>query len=205
MQGSKNISLKLFAETIALVVCGGQSSRMGTDKSLLQYHKKPQRYHVYDMLAAFCKEVYISCNAIQADTAESDYPYIVDEKRYANIGPMAALLTAADLFPEENILFIGCDYPFLEAADLKLFSDKCGGINPVAFYNETADLFEPLLAWYPHGLFGKLIKKFESKQYSLQHFLKENNTLKFYSTNTLSMISVDTPEAYTKTLNSLNP
>ncbi len=203
MQGTETISLYSFPKTIALVVCGGQSSRMGTDKSMLRYYEKPQRYHVYDMAAAFCKEVYISCNTVQAKTIEDGYNSITDDKKFTDIGPMAALLTGADLFPEKNILIIGCDYPLLRIEDIMGFSEKCGGSKPVAFYNKNAGFFEPLLAWYPHLLFGKLSSSYEKQQYSLQHFLKENNAVKFYPTNIQSMISVDTEEAFTKTLNSL--
>ncbi|MBK8495728.1 MAG: NTP transferase domain-containing protein [Chitinophagaceae bacterium] len=45
----------IITNTYGLVLCGGNSSRMGTDKSMLQYYDKPQRYHVYDMLLPFVK------------------------------------------------------------------------------------------------------------------------------------------------------
>lgn len=203
MHGPENISQYPLTETVALVVCGGKSSRMGTDKSMLRYYEKPQRYHVYDLLTSFCKEVRISCNAGQADTIEDGYFYIADEKKYADTGPMTALLTAADAFPNKNILFIGCDYPLLHADDLKSFIEKCSGQQPVAFYNEITDLFEPLLAWYPHSLFNQLKRNYEKQQYALQHFLRENNAVKFYPSNKTSIISIDTQEAFLQILHAL--
>ena len=36
-----------------LVLSGGQSSRMGTDKALIDYHGIPQYAYVYDLLLRF--------------------------------------------------------------------------------------------------------------------------------------------------------
>ena len=46
-------------------MCGGKSSRMGTDKSRIIYHEKEQQYHVYEMLQLICEDVFISCNKEQ--------------------------------------------------------------------------------------------------------------------------------------------
>ena len=47
-----------------LVVCGGQSTRMGMDKSQLQYHGVPQREWLYELLQPLCEDVYISLSLI---------------------------------------------------------------------------------------------------------------------------------------------
>lgn len=186
-------------QTYGLVVCGGSSSRMGTDKSMLTYYEKPQRYHIYEMLQPFCEQVFISCNAEQAITIKDDYHFLTDDPLYNNIGPMAALLTALTNFPEKNILFIGCDYPFITANELQQFAAVYNASdNAVAFYNEEEDVYEPLLAWYPASSFEKLKKMFKKKQYSLQHFLKDNKASKFYPENKNSILSVDTMEAFIK-------
>jgi nucleoside-triphosphatase THEP1 len=48
-----------------LVLCGGQSVRMGSDKAFLEYHGKPQCYHLYDELQTIYNNVFISCNESQ--------------------------------------------------------------------------------------------------------------------------------------------
>ena len=184
-------------QTYGLVVCGGNSRRMGADKSMLQYYQKPQRYHVYEMLQPFCEQVFISCNAEQANTIKDDYLFLTDNPLYNNIGPMAAILTALTNFPEKNILFIGCDYPFTTANELQQFAAVYNASdNAVAFYNEVEDVYEPMLAWYPASSFEKLKKLHEAKQYSLQHFLRDNKALKFYPENKNSILSIDTREAF---------
>jgi len=83
--------LKHIKDTYGLVMCGGHSNRMGTDKSMLQYYNKPQRYHVYDMLLPFCEKVFISCNAQQAKSVDAGYNFIEEAPIYQDFGPMAAL------------------------------------------------------------------------------------------------------------------
>jgi len=183
----------MIGDTYGLVVCGGQSSRMGTDKSMLQYYDKPQRYHVYDMLLPFCEKVFISCNAAQAKSITEDYNFIKDDPLYSDIGPMVALLTAFTQCPGKNLLLIGCDYPFLTAGELELFSTHCKD-TPVAFYNEADDVYEPMLAWYPYSYFDKLKIMFTEKQFSLQYFLKDSNATKYLPVNTDTIKSIDTNE-----------
>src|SRR4051812_39594577 len=96
-----------------LVVCGGKSSRMGKDKSMLDYHGKPQRYYLYEMLEPLCEQVFISCSKEQAATIPSEYKIIEDAAEYEDIGPMAALLSAFKKYPKASFIAVGCDYPFI--------------------------------------------------------------------------------------------
>ncbi len=190
-----NMEAGFFTNTYGLVVCGGKSSRMGRDKSMLQYHTKPQRYYVYDMLQSLSDAVFISCNASQANSIEPDYNYITDDAAFNNIGPMAALLSSFTKFPQKNILLIGCDYPFLTAAELQQFSTHCKDV-PAGFYNQSEKIYEPLLTWYPYASFNILKDMYKAEHFSLQHFLKDNNAAKYYPSNKNAIISIDTDEAY---------
>jgi molybdopterin-guanine dinucleotide biosynthesis protein A len=190
-------------DTYCLVMCGGHSNRMGTDKSMLQYYEKPQRYHVYDMLIPFCEKVFISCNAQQAKSITEGFNFIEDAPTYNDIGPMAALLSAFTLYPQKNLLLIGSDYPFLKADELEKFSLLCKN-GPASFYNKEAVIYESMLAWYPYTCFDELKCMFEAKQFSLQQLLKKYNAIKYVPTDTNSIKSVDTTEAFNKAYKLIN-
>ncbi len=202
MKETDQIKSTRFQNTYGLVICGGQSTRMGTDKSMLQYFNKPQRYHVYDMLLPFCEKVFISCNAEQTKNIKAGYNFIQDDETTGNIGPIGALLTAFTQYPNINILLIGCDYPFLKADELQLFSHQCKK-KPTAFYNKEDDVYEPMLAWYPYTFFDKLKTMFQENQFSLQHFLKNNNAIKYLPVDIKSLESIDTSEAFNIACNSI--
>jgi len=185
----------ILANTIALVLCGGTSTRMGSDKSMLQYYDKPQRYHVYDMLQPFAQQVFISCNAGQANTIEAGYQSLTDLTMYAHTGPMAALLTAFTRFPQKSILMIGCDYPFLSVSELINFSTCCTDA-PISFYNNEKELYDPLLAWYPATASETIQEMHAAAHFSLQEFLQESRAAKYYPANKHCSTSVDTPEEF---------
>ena len=183
-----------FPGLYGLVVCGGNSSRMGTDKSMLIYHKKPQRYHLYEMLQPFCEKIFISCNEKQVNDMEQGYDILPDLHAYTNIGPMAALLTAFRQYPGNDLLVIGCDYPFLTSNDLYSFLPCCNGETSAAFYNENEDIYEPLIAYYHRNAMKRLSDMHLKGQYSLQQFLKNEHATKFYPGNKKSIIGVNTME-----------
>lgn len=183
-----------------LIACGGNSSRMGNDKSMLVYHDKPQWLYLYDMLEPFCEQAFISCNNMQAGKMPDGYQVLTDLHCYSNSGPMAALLTAFSQFPGRAFLLIGCDYPFLTAGDIRSFLHSIDQTTTAAaFYNDAAGLYEPLLGYYPPQAAARLLKMHANATYSLQSFLKENNAVKFYPGNTQSIQSIDTKEGYIQT------
>jgi len=182
-----------------LIVCGGKSLRMGTDKSMLIYQQEPQRYHLYKMLTPICEQVFISCNAMQLNEMDDGYNTLVDLPAYENTGPMAALLTAFTYYPNNDLLVIGCDYPFLSGNDLHAFLQHCKAGAPAAFYHDKADLYEPLIAYYPCSSMSALLEMHMNGQYSLQQFLKNNNALKYFPENKKSIIGINTIEDYYKT------
>ncbi len=200
---TKDIKTNCFPDTYGLVMCGGNSNRMGTDKSMLQYYSKPQRYHVYDMLLPFCEKVFISCNAQQANSIDADYNFINDTPSYIDIGPMAALLSAFTLHPQKNVLLIGCDYPFLTPAELETFLLLCKGV-PASFYNKEAVIYESMLAWYPYTCFEELKRMFDAKQFSLQQLLRKYDAIKYSPTDTNSIKSIDTTEAFNEVYKMIN-
>lgn len=179
---------------IGLVACGGKSIRMGTDKSMLNYHNKPQRYHLYDMLEPFCELVYISCNSIQLKNMKKGYRVMADLPAYQNIGPMAALLTAFRKYPENDFLLIGCDYPFLSAEEIRHFLKHCHTETTTVFYNEKDDMYEPLLAFYHHGIKESLMEMVQKSQYSLQELLRKSNASKYSPVNLKSIIGINTKD-----------
>jgi molybdopterin-guanine dinucleotide biosynthesis protein A len=170
---------------------------MGTDKSALEYYGQPQRNYLYHMLQPMCDKVFLSCNSSQLANIPQHYAPLPDAIRYEHTGPMAALLTAWDLYPEAALLAVGCDYPFLRSSDVQhLIYHRRQGALTTCYYNVVTGVYEPLLAIYEPGLREQLIKNYEQGQHSLQHLLKEIDAEQVYHMMPEVTRSIDNKEQY---------
>ena len=182
---------------IGLVVCGGQSTRMGMEKYLLDYHGLPQYKYVYNLLKNIDIQAFISCNSSQKAAIPAIYHTIVDTPPYLNIGPMAALLSAHAAYPDASFVVVGCDYPFMDDQGIEqLKSARDVYVSACAFYNEDHNMFEPLLAIYEPAIFPTMVKQYQEGNYSLQKLLKSLNAVKVIPYNKMIIKSIDTTDQY---------
>ncbi|WP_255713458.1 molybdenum cofactor guanylyltransferase [Dyadobacter chenwenxiniae] len=186
-----------------LAVCGGKSSRMGSDKSQLQYFGIPQADRVVNILSPLCEKVFLSCNREQSAIFGA-HRVIIDSPEYEDIGPMASLLSAFKIYPNADFLIAGCDYPFLTKEVFRDFLLSIPESSVAAALYNADEQYEPLLAWYAKESEPMLLNRFECGKFSLQHFLREINACKYIPGSENVMLSVDTPEAYDRVKDLLN-
>ena len=191
--------------TYGLAACGGKSSRMGRDKAFINYHGLPQSLVVYHMLDNFCGKTFISCSGIQAPQISAGCNILTDDERYGDLGPAAALLTAANNFPGKNFLMVGCDYPLLNKQELEKFTLSINEETFAAsFFNPDTEMYEPLIAYYSAAAARLFLDAHAEASISLQHFLRDHGAAKFIPSNTDVIKSIDTPEQALQVTQQLN-
>jgi molybdopterin-guanine dinucleotide biosynthesis protein A len=90
---------------IGLVLAGGRSSRMGTDKALLSWHGRPLLDHMIGLLErSGVDRVYVS-------GARAGYAAIADA--WPERGPVGGIASAADALPDCRLLVVPVDAPLL--------------------------------------------------------------------------------------------
>ncbi|MBM3162872.1 MAG: bifunctional molybdenum cofactor guanylyltransferase MobA/molybdopterin-guanine dinucleotide biosynthesis adaptor protein MobB [Chlorobi bacterium] len=154
-----------------LILAGGRSRRMGTDKALLSYHDKNQILHTATLLKKHCREVFLSCRSDQEALYTSfGIPVITD--RYLETGPAGGLLSAQHHHPQTAWIAVACDMPFLDAA---LFARLVENRMPLrfatAFRNAGTGKLEPLCACYEPKSRAELLTSLAEGNGSLQAFL----------------------------------
>ena len=190
---------------IGVVACGGKSTRMGNDKSLLEYHGMPQWSYIYKLMQPFCEEVVVSCSKSQIGFYPSTVKCIADKEEYFNIGPMACLLSTHDDYPIHDFLLIGCDYPFLDLQHVKqLFERRNENNMALSFFNRTNNIYEPLLAIYKNECMELIKNRFQNQEYSLRHLLEDISAMKVDPDSEKIIQSVDDKQAFHMALNDLN-
>src|SRR5438046_2730691 len=90
-----------------LVLAGGRSVRMGTDKGVISWHGKEQRYYMADLLRPLCRDVFISCRAGQQLQMDPGYETIIDA--FPGLGQFGAILSAFGEQKNAAWLVVACD------------------------------------------------------------------------------------------------
>jgi molybdopterin-guanine dinucleotide biosynthesis protein A len=136
-------------ETVwGLVLAGGRSRRMGSDKALLRQDGETQLSRAVNCLQAHVERVFVSTRADQDDDAERNkFERIID--RYDDMGPVAGILSAMDSNSEVAWLVLACDLPNIDAATIAFLVQQCSDEHPATAYVSVHDgLPEPLCAIY---------------------------------------------------------
>jgi molybdenum cofactor guanylyltransferase len=151
-----------------LILAGGNSTRMGSDKALLQYTSWPQYKVAERLLLPNCEQVYINSN----NEYNFELPIIKDNIKFKGIGPIAALLSAF-AFEKTDWFIVGVDYPFLDEAHLQMLNKVfIKTKSTCAFYHEAVQKYEPFIAIVNCNDEPVLQNLFMENDYSLQSFYK---------------------------------
>ncbi|MGW9686247.1 NTP transferase domain-containing protein [Flagellimonas sp. 2504JD1-5] len=144
-----------------LVLAGGKSTRMGSDKGLLKYHSVPHQEYLYGLLNEICDTVYLSMREEQEDSLLKDFNVIVDQNEYR--GPFNGILSAHKKHPEVAWLVLACDLPLINLSSLKkLVENRNPEKLATSFATKESGLPEPLITiWEPKGL-ARAISHLES-------------------------------------------
>jgi molybdopterin-guanine dinucleotide biosynthesis protein A len=140
------------APLYGLILSGGKSSRMGTDKALLNYHGRPQQELLYDLVDEFCERTFISLREDQKEQLPKKYMAIPDQNEFP--GPLNGILSAYKKYPEAAWMVIACDLPLLDKSTLQLLlQERDATKDATALATKETKLPEPLAAiWEPKGL-----------------------------------------------------
>lgn len=162
-------------ELYGLVLIGGESRRMGRDKSLISYHATDQRKYSFDLLSNYCSKVFLSCNANQAKSIT--LPFIEDSNNYK--GPLKGVLSAQEKFRNAAWLVLACDMPFVDEELLSMLV-KHRDPNAIAtcFYHGFP---EPLCSIWEPRAYDALIAFVNTGNLRPRHFL-ENHPVKYIAT-----------------------
>ncbi|SHG31397.1 NTP transferase domain-containing protein [Flagellimonas flava] len=135
-----------------LVLAGGKSTRMGSDKGLIDYHGVPQREYLYALLNDLCDKVYMSVRDKQQATELTGFDCILDNNQHR--GPFNGILSAHRTFPQVAWLVLACDLPLLDADTLRiLVKNRDDRKIATSFATNESGLPEPLVTiWEPEGL-----------------------------------------------------
>ena len=107
---------------LGVILCGGKSTRMGSDKGLLKLEAKTWAQTAVDKLATLQIPTTISINKNQYNDYAAVFPpsdLITDNEMLQLRGPLVGTLSTHLRYPDEDIFLLGCDMPLMEPFLLK--------------------------------------------------------------------------------------
>jgi molybdopterin-guanine dinucleotide biosynthesis protein A len=131
------------------VLCGGRSSRMGSDKALIPVEGVPMARRVADALRAG------GCDIVEAIGGDRDALVrigfdVIDDPRQGE-GPLAGVLAALEAWPTADaVVVVACDLPYLGGGTVAALLAALRSDDQVVAAVGTTDRIQPLcVAWRP--------------------------------------------------------
>ena len=157
-----------------LILAGGKSTRMGTDKSLIDYHGKPHALYLADLISSHCDSVYLSKAADEQPV--TGYEVIGD--RFIDLGPYGGILSAFRHDPNRAWLTIATDVPLLDQKTLQfLVNERDPSKYATCFHNPETNFPEPLITIWEPRMYARMLH-FLSMGYSCPRKALINSDIK---------------------------
>ena len=179
-----------------LVLSGGKSQRMKTDKALLYYGGKHQVKRAYELLGEYCDKVFHSIRRDQENREDLNSSEIIYD-RFLDFGPIGGILSALYQFNDASWLVLACDLPLLKRESLDyLMSQRDFFKSATAFKSSHDGLPEPLCAIY-ESRSRELFMSFLGQGYKCpRKVLINSNSNLIHPVDPRSLDNVNYPEEY---------
>ncbi len=177
-----------------LVLAGGKSRRMGSDKALLSRNGRSQLAFAVELLGRCVERVFVSTRADQSnETERRQYEQVVD--RYDDLGPVAGILSAMEEFPDVDWLVVACDLPNIDEQTLRYLLEHRNAPGPFVAYRSSHDeLPEPLCAIYRSGAAEAVREFVREGVHCPRKILIRSDTLLLEQPNPRALDNVNTPD-----------
>lgn len=182
---------------IGVVLCGGKSKRMGSDKGLLDLDGKPWALCIAEKLKEANLPVAVSINEKQKDAYQKifpDTPLIVDQLPLD--GPLEGLLSVHKNFPDKDILLMACDLIDMQMETILELIEAYRENPSFEYYVYQENGFhQTFCAIYTAKALTKVYTSFEDNtliKYSLHGRFEEGNTMYIPVQNEMSFKNYNT-------------
>lgn len=151
-----------------LVLCGGGSTRMGTEKALIPLHGRPLVLHVAALLGQVADPVLLAPGRL-GRLGPLGHREVQDEA--PGSGPLSGLVAGLAASPHPLLAVVAVDLPFASPALFRLLADLHGGEDAVVPRNDSGP--QPLHAVYATAALPRLRAALADGRLALQEVLAD--------------------------------
>jgi len=174
-----------------VILCGGDSSRMGTKKALLPFEDKTMVEYIYDKFSPFFNKIYLSVNE-RGDLTHLglDAQEIPDISR--NAGPIGAMLSSLTMISGDRAFFMSVDTPFMDPRTAAYLYDHSTNFD-ITTFKFTGEFLDTICGVYTKKCIGTLFKSLFYKQ-TTRSFIQDRcytNLVDCDIINTISNVAME--------------
>ena len=192
-----NLIQEKIATVKGLVLVGGKSTRMGQDKSNLDYFGKPQKIVAKELLESNNLETFYSVqNASEYDDEIHD--------KFLNLGPFGGICSAFQKDPNAAWFVLATDVPFVNDKIIKLLlNQRNPGKVATAIKGKDKDFPEPLITIYEPKAYPILLQ-YLAQGYSCPRKALINSEVEIVEVDDDFIRNINTPVDFTNAKNEIN-
>ncbi|TXE15003.1 molybdenum cofactor guanylyltransferase [Seonamhaeicola algicola] len=172
-----------------IILAGGKSSRMGTDKGFVKLNNKQFVQYSIEALKPLVSKILIV-------TDNEDYNvfgYQLVKDIYKNQGPVAGIYSGLHASETKNNLILSCDIPLIKTEILHKLIESIDDSDVILIESNGKTM--PLIALYKKQCAPIFLKALKNDERRLRHVLKMCNTKTIVlNTNHKTTMNVNTKE-----------
>ncbi|QOD60144.1 NTP transferase domain-containing protein [Polaribacter haliotis] len=192
-----NLVLEKIAPIKGLVLVGGKSTRMGKDKSELNYFGKPQKEHAKELLENNNFETYYSVQtefsviSSEVEKSQNEIPDV-----FLNLGPFGGICSAFQKDPNSAWLVLATDVPFVNDEVIQqLLKHRNPSKVATAIKGKSKEFVEPLITIYEPKAYSILLQ-YLAQGYSCPRKMLINSDVEIVEIDDSFIRNVNTPEDF---------
>ena len=154
----------------AIILSGGKSSRMGTNKALLKINDKTNIERIRDRLKPHFDDIILVTNNSE------DYRFLglkMTKDQFPGMGPLAGLHAGLSVSDYETNIIVACDMPFVSGELAETFCSKLSGHDAVVPVIHGKQ--QPLFAVFQKGITPIIEKCLLDEKLRMKHLLDHLN------------------------------
>ncbi|WP_223034216.1 molybdenum cofactor guanylyltransferase [Hanstruepera marina] len=154
-----------------ILLAGGKSSRMGTDKGMINFNGKTFVQHIIDAMQPLVSDVFIV-----SDNKEYDkLGYLRVDDSIKNSGPLAGLYAGLKYTKTDYNLVLSCDIPLIDTEILKVLT-RSDYTNYDVVQIQSGEKTMPLIALYHKRCANKCLELIQNDERRLRKAVNQLHT-----------------------------
>jgi molybdenum cofactor guanylyltransferase len=188
--------LKPF-EITCVILCGGKSSRMGEDKSLLPFSTSSSlTLYQYNRLKPYFKNIYISSKIDKFDFVDKNM-LILDENKDI-YSPIIALNTIFNKLPNQKIFIMTVDTPLVSIKSIEKLIEESENFDICVAQTEK---IHNLCGVFSTNISSSINNMLQNDIHKVGYLLKNNNTQIIQFPQNDEFLNLNNKDEYFKALN----